>query len=239
MADTISARILRFDPSMDAVPEYVTYEVPWEDDGTGFMTGLHVLHVINRDIEEIGYDYCCRSNLCGRCSMLIDGEPTLACWKALKPGEHTFEPLSEFPVIKDLVVDRERAYSRFVNVNSAIQTVDPLEELKPIDYELYWNTLERINMCRECMCCYEGCMALGAENGWKDYIGPGAMMGIAQRYLDGEDESDRLGQAVFSGLFKCIECGTCTKVCSSTIPIMETIQLMKTDARERGLEPKA
>lgn len=239
MADSITAKILRYDPSVDSAPEYVTYEVPWVDDGTGFMTGLQVLHMINRDIEEIGYDYCCRSSLCGRCSMLIDGKPCLACWKALEPGEHTFEPLSQFPVIKDLVVDRERAYARFVNVNSTIQTIDPIDHPKDIEYDLYWNTLERINMCRECMCCYENCLAINAENGWKDYIGPGAMMGIAQRYLDGEDQSDRLMQAVLSGLFKCQECSTCTNVCSSNIKIKEVIVQMKADARARGLEPKA
>ncbi len=237
MADGITARVLRYDPSMDEEPHFETYEVPWVDDGTGFMTGLQVLHMINRDFEEIGYDYCCRSGLCGRCSMLIDGEPKLACWTALTPGEHRFEPLSSFPVIKDLVVDRERAYSQFVNANAAIQTINSLTELKPIDYDLYWNTLERINMCRECMCCYEGCMALKVDGGWNDYVGPGAMMVIAQRYLDGEDQSDRLGQAVFSGLFKCVECGNCTRVCSSTIPVLETIKIMKEAARERGLEP--
>ena len=80
-------------------------------------------------------------------------------------------------------------------------------------------------------------MALDSKNGWQDYLGPGAMMGIAQRYLDGEDQSDRLGQAVFSGLFKCQECGTCTRVCSSRIPIMEILQQMKVDARDKGLAP--
>ena len=55
--------------------------------------------------------------------MLIDGKPSLACWTPLEPGEHVFEPLPGFPVIKDLAVDRS-AFDKilqaggFVSINT-------------------------------------------------------------------------------------------------------------------------
>lgn len=239
MADTITAEILRYDPSIDDAPHFETYEVEWVDDPSGIMTALQVLHAIHFDQEQIAYDYCCNSNLCGRCSMMIDGKPSLACWTPLRPGTHRFEPLSGFPVIKDLLVDHEKAYARFIEANVAIQTVDPIVDLPDIDYDLYWNTLEKLNMCRECMCCYALCPQMqGATGNPKNYIGPGAMMGIAQRYFDTEDQSDRLAQAVFSGLFDCQQCGTCTMYCSADIDITGIIKQMRDDASDRGIEPK-
>jgi succinate dehydrogenase/fumarate reductase-like Fe-S protein len=74
------------------------------------------------------------------------------------------------------------------------------------------------------------------EGHWNDYAGPAAFAAIAQRHLDTIDESDRLGQAVFSGLFKCQECGNCSLVCPSKIPVSEINIQMKQEARARGFE---
>lgn len=238
MADMVVAKVLRYDPSVDEAPAYVTYEIPWEEDESGFMTGLQVLHAVNEQ-ESIGYDFCCRSGLCGRCSMVIDGESCLACWKRLEPGEYTFEPLPGFPVIKDLVVDRSRADNKMLNVVPQTQTVDPIVNLKNIDKDLWWDTLERINMCRECMCCYSVCTALQTDGKWDTFAGPAAMAVIAQHYLDTKDQSDRIAQAVFEGAFECVQCGNCTAVCPSGIKIRELIDEMRDIAESRGLKPAA
>ncbi|NTU88338.1 MAG: hypothetical protein HGA54_00285 [Actinobacteria bacterium] len=238
MAEIITAKVLRYDPSTDDAPWFQDFQVEWVEDPSGIMTALQVLHAINYDQEQIGYDYCCRSGLCGRCSMLIDGKAALACWTPMTPGDHTFEPLPKFPVVKDLIVDRSRAYERFIEANTSIQTVNPIVNLPDIDYNLYWNTLERLNMCRECMCCYSVCPKLQDKgSNWKDFSGPGALMAIAQRYLDTEDEADRLAQAVYSGLFICDQCGECNKVCPSYIAIVDIIAQMQEDATTRGLQP--
>lgn len=234
---SIVAKIYRYDPSVDAEPYYTTHEVAWIDDPSGIMTALQVLHAINYDDEAFGYDHNCGSGLCGRCAMLIDGKPSLACWTPLEPGEHVFEPLPGFPVIKDLVVDKARARQKFVMADTSVKTVDPIVTLPDIEYDLYWETLERLNMCRECMNCYAVCPQMQGAN-WNTYIGPGALAQIAQRMLDGEDQADRVGQAVFAGLWNCIDCGSCSAVCPSGIDHVGLHTLLKDAARERGLEPK-
>ena len=238
MADIITAKVFKYDPSVDEAPYYETYEVEWDDsDPTGIMTALQVLLKINEEIAPVRYDHNCCSGLCGRCSMLIDGKPSLACWTRMTPGEHTFEPLPGFPVIRDLVVDRSKALRRIVDANLQIQTVDPIVNLPTIDYDLYWNTLERLNMCRECMCCYAVCPVKQGSDNADTYAGPAAMMAIAQRVLDTEDQSDRIGQAAFSGVFQCIQCGACQDVCPSGIRITELIAMMQQEAEARGLKP--
>ncbi len=239
MADSITAKIFRYDPTVDEEPYYSTYEVPWVEDPTNKMTGMQVLQYIHEEIEPIAYDYSCISGLCGRCSMVIDGIPGLACWTTLEPGTHTFEPLTGFPVIKDLVVDRSAIKERFTDTEPYNKTVNPISEIKDIDYDLYWETLERINMCRECMSCYASCQALQMNNAWEKYIGPGAMMTIAQRYYDPHDEANRVEQAAFAGVFECIQCGNCTNVCPAGIPVAETIAVLQKEAEAAGLKPEA
>lgn len=237
MAQSITAKVFRYNPAVDGAPRYETYEVPWEDDATGKMTGMQVLHYIYENIEPFAYDYACTSGLCGRCSMMIDGKAGLACWTCLEPGEHTFEPLKGFPVIRDLKVDTSAVYERYVQTDVANKTVEPIAEVKDIEYDLYWNTLERMNLCRECMCCYASCDSLQLGGAWDSFAGPGAMVQIGMRHLDPHDEADRISQAAFSGVFDCVQCGSCNNVCPAAIDIMGVIKQMQDEAEKAGLKP--
>ena len=167
---------------------------------------------------------------------MVDGEPCLACQKVLT-GEHTFEPLAGFPVVRDLIVDNSSAYERFVESATSIKTLGPKDVLKPIDGETYRTTIYPLSACRECMSCYAACTALQDMGLWGAYAGPGAMQAIYLRTIDGEDVSDRIGQAVFSGLFNCVQCGRCSQVCPAGIPCAENIKAMMDQAEERGLKP--
>ena len=235
MKDKIIAKVFRYDPSMDDEPYYKEYEVPWQEDESGFMTGLQVLHYIYENMEPIVYDYNCRGSICGRCSMVIDGKPVLACYTKLKPGHHTFEPLEGAPIIRDLMIDRKPTMQKFVETQVAKKTLNPVTKSENIDYDLYWNTLERLNNCRECMLCYDVCPALKVGGG--DYVGPGGMMQIAFRHLDPYDEADRVEQAVHSGLWKCVMCGSCEIVCPAQIPHLSLLQRLRDDATARNLKP--
>lgn len=236
MAD-ITINLLRFDPSMDDAPYYKEYVVPWIECESGIVTGLQALKYINENIESIAFDSCCYSGTCGRCSCMIDGVPSLSCVTPLTPGIHTFEPLKGFPVTRDLIVEHGHTYERFVASILENQTVEPIRTLKNFDHTFYWDVLDRLSMCRECMCCYSACPALQEESKWDEFIGPGAMMQIGLRYLDGRDQTDRIMQAVTSGLFQCNLCGECAVVCSSHIDIVGIMYGLQTAARERGLVP--
>lgn len=87
MSDTITLKILKFDPSNDASPHFEEYSVPWQDDGeTDIMNILQCLSYINENIEAVAFDQNCGSGFCGRCGMMINGEPRLACWMRAEKG---------------------------------------------------------------------------------------------------------------------------------------------------------
>jgi succinate dehydrogenase / fumarate reductase iron-sulfur subunit len=103
------------------------------------MSFLEMFDVLNNDLilkgeEPIAFDHDCREGICGACSMYINGRPhgplqTTTCqlhMRTFRDGETiTVEPwrAKAFPVIKDLVVDRE-AFERiqqaggYISVNT-------------------------------------------------------------------------------------------------------------------------
>jgi succinate dehydrogenase / fumarate reductase iron-sulfur subunit len=103
------------------------------------MSFLEMFDVLNTDLikkgeDPIAFDHDCREGICGMCSMYINGHPhgpqqTTTCqlhMRTFKDGDTiTVEPwrAKAFPVIKDLVVDRQ-AFDRiqqaggFVSVNT-------------------------------------------------------------------------------------------------------------------------
>ena len=58
---------------------------------------------------RIQWECSCMQKMCGACAMIINGVPALACsvfLRDLKGDELVLEPLSKFPVVADLIVDR-------------------------------------------------------------------------------------------------------------------------------------
>lgn len=236
MARSATLEVFRFDPSMDVKPDYVSYEFPIEDEEQ-IWTVFKALRYINEEIEPISFDYNCRWGGCGRCGMMVNGTAKLACWAKIEAGKkYKIEPLTGFPVIKDLVVDYKKAYNRFVDSECQIKTYEPMTDIAPMDPKIFWEEGgKEFNRCRECMQCYAVCPVLQQDGRWEHYIGPGAMMQVASRWKDPQDQADRLSQAVFSGVFECKQCGTCASVCPAQIKISSINKELMDAAVETGL----
>ena len=102
--EPVVLKIFRYDPSMDRVPTYQSYQVPWKE---GFLL-LSALKYVRENFDEtLAFrDYCCGCGWCNSCLMTINGKGLRTCLKPLKPGENLkVEPIRGFTVIKDLVVD--------------------------------------------------------------------------------------------------------------------------------------
>ena len=78
--------IWKYNPSVDAAPYLVSGEVPYKD----MMTVLEVLIYFNENIEFVAHDYNCHGRQCGRCSLMMDGVPVLACATKVEGGKRPF-----------------------------------------------------------------------------------------------------------------------------------------------------
>lgn len=222
--------IRRFDPSTDREPHIKSYEVPDFDPEFGPMTALKALHYINRYQEPVAYDYNCRRGSCGRCAMLIDGKPRLACYFELV-DEHILEPLPGCEVIRDLVVDKTMQLDRFAQVSGlASQDQTPLEV--PISGEFWRDTIYPLNACRACMCCTAVCPIVQTPAIAKRFLGPGPFQKLYLRYLVNRDRQMVLKQAEVGGINLCTLCGKCSLVCPSRIDCAENIKTLQLALRE-------
>lgn len=103
----ITAKVFRFDPSVDKEPYYNNYKVPFEKG----MSAMDVLDYIYQNLDSglAYYDHAgCSLGICVKCTGRIDGKPCLLC-QTIVNGDVTLEPTNKNKVIKDLVVKMGRA----------------------------------------------------------------------------------------------------------------------------------
>jgi fumarate reductase iron-sulfur subunit len=210
--------ITRFDPDRDEAPKTQSYEVPCQPD----WKVLDALNFIKNHIDPtLSHRWSCRMAVCGSCGMMVDGEPKLTCKDPLSGYGDSVEiaPLSNFPVIRDLVVELEgfmeklrsvkpwivRAKEKAVEEGTHRQTPAELEEFK------------QFSMCINCMLCYAACPVVANE---PEFLGPAAIA-LGHRYsLDSRDEGDAERQQVFRGegtVFSCSYANECSEVCPKNV----------------------
>src|SRR6187399_3365329 len=102
----IEIEVLRYRPEQDAEPVLQTYQVPFTDD----MSVLQGLQYIKDYLDgTVSFRWSCRMAICGSCGMMVNGKPELSCHTFLRdyyPGKVRIEPLSHFPILRDLVIDQ-------------------------------------------------------------------------------------------------------------------------------------
>ena len=232
MGDKITLQVTRYRPEEESSATVQEYEVPCPKDWV-VLDGLN--YIKDRLDGSLTYRWSCRMGICGSCGMTVNGEPKLTCETFLSEYGHgpvKVEPLRNFPVIRDLVVEIGDFMRKLVSVKPWIirnkekllsdgeylQTPDELDEYK------------QFGMCINCMLCYSACPIYGLEPG---FIGPAAIA-LAQRYnLDSRDEGSAERLAVLSehdGIWGCTFVGECTEVCPKHVDPAGAIQRYKLTA---------
>jgi fumarate reductase iron-sulfur subunit len=223
--------VTRFDPDRDAEPRTQSYEVPCRPD----WKVLDALNYIKDELDPtLSHRWSCRMAVCGSCGMNVDGKPTLTCKQPVEGyGDSVeVEPLSNFPVIRDLVVELEgfmdklrrvkpwilRAKQRAAEDGPVRQTPEELEQFKNFSY------------CINCMLCYAACPVVAND---PEFLGPAAIA-LGHRYnIDSRDEGARERNEVFRGegtVFSCSYANECSEVCPKHVDPAAAINQAKFNA---------
>ena len=236
---TIALDVFRFEPDKGdlagAEPRFQRYEVPYYE----HWVVLDALNWIKDNVDgTLSFRWSCRMGVCGSCGMMVGGEPKLTCAAFLRdylPGPVRVEPLTYFPVERDLIIDLEGFLAKLQKVTPwLVRDEDlPLEEgeyrQSPNQLALY----KQYSMCINCMLCYAACPVVGTH---EDFIGPAAMA-LAQRYnLDSRDEGDQKRYDALSshdGAYECTFVGECTRVCPKHVDPASAIQRAKVTSMKR------
>jgi len=213
---TARVRIFRFDPSAKRGPRFDTFQVSV----TESMRVLDTLRAIyENQAGDLAFQYACRIGRCGTCGVRVNGRPVLACQERIKL-EMTIEPLSPFPVLRDLVVDRSDVEARYAALSLAPQRVaEHPGQREPVDPQ----TATQVGMmgsCLACMICVSGCPAV-AE---RAFDGPAFMLQLRRLAEHPADHGPRLAQALQGGMLECFGCDVCTQLCPADLSPAEAIR---------------
>lgn len=141
-------------------------EAYWQSfkyEGAGHVTVSAVLDTLNytddlfdidgKPAERIRWECSCMQAVCGGCAMVINGVPALACATfvdEVKGEELVLEPLSKFPVVADLIVDRNVIYENLISAKAYLDSIAKNDARQ-------YNQQYSVAKCLKCGLCLEVC----------------------------------------------------------------------------------
>lgn len=230
----VNLKIYRFNPEKNEKPYYETYVVPLYKG----MTLLDALFYIKENIDSsLSFRAYCRAAICGSCSILVNGHPKLACKTQVKIMLELFEtdtlkldPLPSYKVIRDLVVDYDKAITKLVKVKPYLipdPNVVPLgEDRETIIYPEEHKKYDPYTDCILCGACFAMCPVKDLD---ENYAGPLQFARLARFTEDKRDalKEERPKLAFTLDVWNCLRCERCTDVCPKSVPITQGIATLK------------
>jgi succinate dehydrogenase / fumarate reductase iron-sulfur subunit len=163
----VRVRILRQD-----APGEESY---WERFEIPYVANMNVISILQqvaaqaksrdgRRVAPVAWDCNCLEEVCGSCTMLINGRTRMACSALVdrlldeSADEIELRPMSKFPVVRDLVVDRGRLFHSLERVKAWVPVDDsydhgPGPRISPENQEDAYP----LATCISCGCCLEAC----------------------------------------------------------------------------------
>lgn len=228
--DLLNVRIKRQD-NPQASPYWEEYRVKFRP----YMNVITLLQDIrknqrtfdNRLTPAVAWEASCLEEVCGTCTMVINGKVRQACSTLVHDlGENiTIEPMTKFPVVRDLVVDRRAIFKNFKRVKAWVP-IDGSYNIGPGPRINPEQALENyaLSRCIACGCCMEVCPQY---NDRSDFIGAAAInqARLFNNHPTGQVlEKERL-QALMEkgGVEDCGNAQNCVKACPKEIPLVTSI----------------
>jgi succinate dehydrogenase / fumarate reductase iron-sulfur subunit len=185
-----------------------------------------------RNTSPVVYDAACLEEVCGSCTVVINGKARQACSALIDhirsetgDGPITIQPMTKFPVVRDLAVDRTRMFENLKRIKGWIPVdgyykagAGPRVDPKKQD-ELY-----ALSRCMTCGCCLEACPQFTKDN---NFVGAQVISQVQyfnQHPTGKVDANERLETIMGEGgITDCGNAQNCVKVCPKEIPLTDSI----------------
>ena len=204
--------------------DFIEYDVDMSD-----ATLLEVLNEIKtRQDSSLAYSSGCRSSVCGSCAVRVNGKEVLACSYKVEEGDKV-EPLKNVPVIRDLVVNMDKALETNKRAKAWMSEYDKSVALTPEDEAV--NALQ--SDCILCGSCYSACPVYSVN---EEFLGPFALTRV-WKYVSDKRElnaADKLESIQTNGVWDCTLCNECTLVCPQGISSKADIEKLRMKSTMAG-----
>ena len=190
--------------------------------GDGRLTVADWLTDINQTEaghDRIAWECSCLEKKCGACAMVMNGRPGLACSCFLKDivkkGRIKIEPLSKFPIVKDLIVDRKIMFDTLKKMKLW------MTEKSCTDFSFDYEMQYQAGQCLMCGCCLEVCPNFSPD---EEFAGAAGMVQaykiLEQNVKDShyDEMAAEYGKYFFKG---CGQSFSCRDICPAKLPLDE------------------
>lgn len=176
----------------------------WQDFEITVPESAYVLDGLEaawRQDSSLLFRHSCHHASCGSCGMRIQGRERLSCitpvFDVARDGIIRLEPLRNFPIVADLVVDTGVLSQKLERVHAPI--------IKEVDADQHFAN------CIECGLCISACPVAATSSA---YLGP-AVLAAAQSGMALEEVRSQVEGP--NGVWRCHSAFECTAVCPAGV----------------------
>jgi len=227
---TIRLRVRRQDKS-DSLSYWEEFEIP-------YVPGHNVLSVLmeirknpvnmsGKKVEPVVWDSNCLEEVCGACSMVVNGRARQGCTALVDKLEQpiTLEPMDKFPIVRDLIVDRSRMFESLKKVKAWVEIdgsyslgAGPRQNPDEVSSRYVMST------CMTCGVCLQVCPQVSVSN---KFVGAAAINQVRlfnEHPVGAYKNNERLDVLMQEGgIADCGNAQNCVEACPKKIPLTESI----------------
>ena len=236
MIDSVTFKVLRFNPEGDSGVFQQDFEIPLRPRMT-VLDGL--LYILEEQDNTLSFRFACREGVCGSCAMFINGSYRLACQaqiSSLEAKKVVVHPLPHLPLIKDLVVNMDPFFEKYALVAPYLKTLTASPEKERQQSPKQRKKINEVIDCILCGCCYSACPMTWTNN---DYLGPAALTQVYRFVADNRDEArvERINVVDSeAGIWRCHTTFNCVEACPKMINPTASIQALKRETLTHRLK---
>lgn len=221
----------------------------WEEFTLPHLPGLNVISALmeiqknpvnskGELVTPIVWEQGCLEEVCGSCSMLINGRPRQACTALVdklleqtKTKTIVLAPFTKFPLVRDLIVDRSKMFENLKKVHAWIDTDGAYEKgFGPKMDARVQEVRYSLSTCMTCGCCVEACPQV---NDRSKFLGPQIFSAVRlfNSHPTGKKQREKRLRAVMEegGVSDCGNAQNCVRVCPKKIPLTDSIAAIGRD----------
>ncbi len=216
----------------------------WETFGVKAVPGMNLISALmqiqknpvnirGEKTSPVNWDMNCLEEVCGACSMVVNGRVRQACSALVDQLEQpiTLEPMTKFPVIRDLIVDRSRMFESLKKTQCWIPLDGSWEQGPgPRQSPALQETAYKLSECMTCGCCLQACPNVNDKS---PFMGPAVISQVRLFNMNptGQFQAPERLEALMDegGIHECGNAQNCAAVCPKGIPLTTSIAAMNRD----------
>ncbi|WP_059172119.1 succinate dehydrogenase iron-sulfur subunit [Bacillus sp. FJAT-27445] len=180
-----------------------------------------------KSTSPVYWESVCLEEVCGACSMVINGKPRQACSTLIDQLDQPIRiaPLGTFTVVRDLAVDRSRMFNALKKVKAWIP-IDGTHDLGagPRMPERTRQWAYELSKCMTCGCCLEACPNVNDKS---TFMGPAPLSQVRlfNAHPTGAMHKEERLEAIMEdgGITMCGNSQNCVEVCPKGIPLTTSL----------------